>query len=63
MNADISETITDSEMLSDLDFVALYARKFVTRICHAAQVCYANMPRPQTAKNCDAQIFMLDKKF
>jgi len=36
MNADISETIKDKEWGFDLDSVALYA----------AQVCYANMPRP-----------------
>jgi len=40
MNADISETIKDRELgLQIKDSVALWA----------AQVCFANMPRPQAA--------------
>jgi len=46
MNADISETIKYRE-ISDLDSVALYA----------AQIFFANMPRPQTDQTCGAHNF------
>jgi len=44
MNVEISETIKDKNwvlrfrfrsLISELDSVALYERKFVTRVCHA----------------------------
>jgi len=38
---------TGAHGISDLDFVAL----------SAVQVCYANMPRPQTAQTCGAHNF------